>query len=82
LARRAALQKGEKLCVRRGEPPKSTTQATKLKRILFSKENKHMAWDNVVFTDRKRFHFKYPGPKVKPVRWVLGGSKSTYVEVF
>ena len=81
-ARRATLHKGEKLCVRRGEPPKSRTQATKLKMILFAKENKHTAWDNVVFTDRTRFYFKYPGSKVKPVRWVLGGSKSTYVEVF
>jgi transposase-like protein len=81
-ARRAALQKGEKLCVRRGKPPKFTTQATKMKRTIFAKENKNRAWDNVVFTDRKRFYFKYPGSKVKPVRWVLGGSRSTSDEVF
>lgn len=81
-ARKAAWQKGEKLCVRRGKPPKVTTEATKIKMILFAKENKNRAWENVVFTDRKRFYFKYPGSKVKPVRWVLGGSKSTSDEVF
>lgn len=35
-----------------------------------------------MFTDRKKFHFSYPGSKVQPVRWVLGDSKRCEEGVF
>jgi hypothetical protein len=73
-ARKAAVSTGVKLCVRRGKPRKAMTQATKSKRLKFAKQNKTTAWEKVLFTDRKRFYFKYPGSKVKMVRWRLGGN--------
>jgi hypothetical protein len=73
-ARKAAVRTGVKLCVRRGKPKKAMTQATKQKRLKFAKQNKTTAWEKVLFTDRKRFYFKYPGSKVKMVRWRLGGN--------
>jgi hypothetical protein len=73
-ARKAAMSTGVKLCVRRGKPKKAMTQATKQKRLKFAKQNKTTVWEKVLFTDRKRFYFKYPGPKVKMVRWRLGGN--------
>lgn len=72
-ARRAAQEKGKKLLAKKGPPPKGLKQTTKAKRIAFARAYKHMNWRLVMFTDRKRFYMKYPGSKVKPVRWVLEG---------
>jgi transposase-like protein len=74
-ARRAALQRGKKLAVKRGPPPKGMRQATKLKRSKFAKTNLKRDWGNVLFTDRKRFYLHYPGSKVKPVRWTFQGQE-------
>jgi DDE superfamily endonuclease len=63
--------------VRRGEPKKAMTQATKQKRLMFAKGNKTTAWEKVLFTGRKRFYFRYPGSKVKMVRWRLEGKDYT-----
>jgi len=68
-ARKASVTIGVKLCVRRGKPKKAMTQATKQKRLKFAKLNKTTTWEKVLFTDRKRFYFKYPSSKVKMVRW-------------
>lgn len=76
-ARKAAVSQGVKLCVRRGKPKKAMTQATKQKRLMFAKGNKTTAWEKVLFTDRKRFYFRYPGSKVKMVRWRLEGKDYT-----
>lgn len=72
-ARRAAGMTGTPLVVKRGKPRKGLTKFTKARRLMFAKANKSRSWGNVMFTDRKKFNFNYPGSCVKPIRWVLGG---------
>jgi hypothetical protein len=81
-ARKAALQQGKVLGVRRGKPPKCMTQLTMQKRLNFAKANRKRAWGLVLFTDRKKFHFHYPGSRVKPVRWVVEGCSSPVDQVW
>jgi hypothetical protein len=62
--------------VEEGVPPKGLTEANKQKKIRFAKANLRRNWDHVRFSDRKKFHSKYPGAVVRPVRWVTkSGSK-------
>jgi transposase len=61
--------------VHRGQPDKQLTTDTKQKRLAFAHANLCRDWSNVMFTDRKKFLFKYPGSKVQPVRWVYKGQK-------
>jgi transposase len=75
-AHRAAKRTGEKLWVQRSKPPKAMTTATKEKRLAFALANLQTDWSHVMFTDRKKFHFRYPGSKVKPCRWVRGPAKN------
>jgi hypothetical protein len=72
-ARKAAMQQGDKLTVRRGEPKKAMTQGTRQKMLRFARANKTTAWEKVLLTGRKRFYFKYPGSKVKMVKRRMGG---------
>jgi hypothetical protein len=81
-ARKAAQLQGVKLWVKRGKPQKGMTKATKEKRLKFALANKNKTWANVLFTDRKKFHFTYPGSKVRPVRWVKGTHDAPAEEVF
>jgi hypothetical protein len=71
-----AVSQGTPIRAVRGRPAKQLTQATKMKRLAFARENKSRPWANVMFTDRKKFLFCHPGAKVKPVAWVLKGSTS------
>jgi transposase-like protein len=73
-ARQVAVKLGKSLKVKRGKPKKGLTQSTKTKRLKFAKANKRRGWRNVMFTDRSKFHLRYPGSKVKAVRWVVGDS--------
>lgn len=59
----------------RGKPGKQITHTTKQKRLCFAKVNKYRNWGTVMFTDRKRFLFTYPGFKISPVTWVRKGKK-------
>ena len=68
-AREAAKAAGCKLKATRGKPPKELTQATKQKRLQFAAANTRRTWSNVMFSDRKKFAFRYPGSKVRPLRW-------------
>jgi transposase len=74
-ARRAAQRTGKKLWVQRGKPPKALTQATRQKRLSFALQHQNTDWSLTLFTDKKKFHFRYPGSKVKPTKWVLGAAK-------
>lgn len=75
-ARRVAASVGVPIRAVRGEPAKELSDATKTGRIIFSKRNADTSWKGVMFTDRKRFQFKFPGTKVKRVSWVdVGGKK-------
>lgn len=68
-ARKAAESEGCKMVASKRRPPKELTKATKKKRLQFANENSKTSWGHVLFTDRKRFHFRYPGSSVQPCRW-------------
>lgn len=71
-AKRIATAGGHgELVVKRGKPKKVLTASTKRKRMEFARRYKGRCWDDVMFTDRKRFLFAYPGSKVAHTRWVL-----------
>jgi transposase len=75
-ARMAALRQNDKLLVHRGGPRKGLTAVTKHKRAAFAKSNTKTLWDRVMFTDRKKFHFRYPGSKVARTSWMLKSRKN------
>eukprot|EP00798_Chlamydomonas_sp_ICE-L_P013042 gene13042-3502_t len=66
-ARKYGKEIGKPIRCLRGKPAKRLTHDTKAKRLAFSHENKRTNWSRVMFTDRKKFNFSYPGAKVKPV---------------
>ena len=57
------------------EPEKELSASTRQKRLHFAMENKTICWRTVMFTDRKKFIFKYPGCPVKRYSWVRKGGK-------
>jgi hypothetical protein len=59
----------------RGEPERQLTATTKAKRVEFAKANKNTNWSTVMFTDRKKFYFKYPGEHKKACYWVEKGNR-------
>lgn len=81
-ARKAAREEGHKLLHVRGKPAKGMTERTRLKRMEFAKANAHRDWRCVMFTDRSKFHFRYPGSQVRPGRWLLSGKGSETSNVF
>jgi hypothetical protein len=76
-ARRAAAAIGKKLWVQRGRPPKGMTKATKQKRLEFANAHINTNFSTWLFTDRKKFHFRYPGYVVQRVTWILGSAYSS-----
>lgn len=68
-AKRAGILQGKPIRVYRGKPLKRLTEATKSKRLAFAKANLRRGWNSVMFTDRKKFNFSFPGAKVRRVRW-------------
>jgi hypothetical protein len=64
-----------KLKFYRGEPSKLLSDKNKKERVAFCKRHIHTNWNNVFFTDRKRFRFKYPGTSVHPGYWSHAGKK-------
>src|SRR6476660_9813827 len=58
---RAAKAKGTPIHAVRGVPAKRLTVDTKNKRLAFAAANKSRSWANVMFTDRKKFLFRFPG---------------------
>lgn len=75
-ARAAAERSGRFLRVRRGKPKKGLSEATVKKRLDFAKDKEDYPWHLVMFSDRKRFHFRYPGSIVRMTRWSVVSSKS------
>lgn len=74
--KRFARAQGDSLVCLRGTPPKGLTEANRQQRILFAKANLRRNWERVLFTDRIKFHFKYPGSVVRRVRWVTKSGRS------
>jgi hypothetical protein len=69
---------GDILELAQGEPDKELTADTKKKRLEFCLANLSTNWGHVMFTDRKKFAFRYPGTKHKSKRWIRkskGGKK-------
>lgn len=81
-ARRAAAAMGKKLWVQKGKPPKAMTKATMEKRLAFAKAHLNTNWSTVLFTDRKKFLFRYPGSEVQPFLWTLGPASSSSRAVY
>lgn len=74
-AREVARGKGTTNRALRGRPCKQLSRVTMQKRLAFAKANKNRDWARVLFTDRKKFLFCYPGVKVVPVTWVEEGGE-------
>jgi transposase len=67
-------------CVR-GLPKKSLTHDTKTKRMAWAQKYRKLNWAHVMFTDRKRFEFKYPGMKATTHKWVEKGTRHEMYKV-
>jgi hypothetical protein len=73
LIRAAVAQSKEdldQLEVAKGKPVCDLSEATKKKRLEFATKFLKFNWAHVMFTDRKKFAFKFPGTKVKTKRWI------------
>ena len=70
LAKEKAKLAGGRLRAVRGKRPKRLSNKTKSTRLQFCKDNRSRNWGNVLFTDRCKFYFKYPGCKVQVVQWI------------
>jgi hypothetical protein len=70
-AKAAAAAAGILLRVERGRPKRALLPANMASRLGFAEDNKTREWRHVMFTDRKRFYWRYPGSKVLGVRWSL-----------
>jgi hypothetical protein len=74
------LREGEKRGWKRivpdlSRPSAALTEAQKAARVQFATDNLARSWDNVMFTDRKRFYFRYPGCCVNSTQWRVVGTK-------
>lgn len=73
-AKRQAVVEGRDYKADRGRPCKDLADDTKSQRLAFCKKwNKprfKAFWKKVLFTDRCKFHFRYPGCKVSRVQYV------------
>lgn len=74
-AKGAAKSQGVRLWMHRGRPARALTGPTMQKRLAFAIANKKRDWAHVLFTDRKKFLFHYPGQKVNAQGWCVGGKR-------
>ena len=72
-AKRQAILVGRPIYCARGFPKKQLTADTKAKRLRFCKDFKGTNWSTVLFTDRSKFHFYFPGSAVNPTQWLPEG---------
>ena len=59
-AKTVAASMGEPIKVLRGMPKKMLSPSSRSERLAFSLANADKVWGNTMFTDRKKFLFKYP----------------------
>ena len=74
-AKQQAKLDGDPLICLRGRPRQALTPYTRNKRLAFAKANRNRNWRKVMITDRCKFHFRFPGCKVKQTRWSLRSKK-------
>jgi RNase P/RNase MRP subunit POP5 len=80
-ARRHADLLGVHLRYSSGPPKKDLSQKTKEKRLAFATHNLETNWKLTLFTDRKKFSFKYPGTKVGSGKWLKGSEEHVACQV-
>jgi hypothetical protein len=68
-ARDYAISVGDELVCDKGKPVEQLSEDCMEARVQFSQANIQRDWSNVMFTDRKRFYYRYPGSKVKASVW-------------
>jgi len=71
--RKLGGERGQRIVALQGKPGNRLSDATRQKRLQFSHANLKRGWSNVLFTDRKKFPFSYPGVKVHAVTWGVKG---------
>jgi len=69
-ARSQSIADGDELQLAKGGPKKELTSATKKKRLEFARANVSTNWAHVLFSDRKKFAFRYPGTRATTHRWI------------
>jgi hypothetical protein len=74
-AKAAGKASGQPVHHIKGLPKKALTAHTKQARLQWAQEYSRTNWKGVMFTDRKRFEFRYPGVKVSKGKWVVRGQK-------
>ena len=72
---------GQPIYANLGKPGKKLNQVTKDKRLDFCRKNKYRNWSHVLFTDRVKISFDYPGVKVRKVQWLKVGEKREATKV-
>jgi transposase-like protein len=80
-AKEHAKEMGTPIHCMRGLPKKALTQATMDARVNWARAHQKTNWARVMFTDRKRFEFKYPGVPVSRHKWVVKGKPHTAYKV-
>jgi transposase len=68
--RKHGQEGGKSLHAARGQPRKRLSLATQRKRLACALSNRSRDWGKVLFTDRKRFPFRYPGVAVRRCEWL------------
>jgi hypothetical protein len=76
-AKAYAISVGDEIVCDRRKPIQQLDEACMHTRVQFSKAHNKRDWSNVMFTDRKRFYFMYPGSHVKASVWHSKGQRQT-----
>ena len=72
---------GKPIHVIRGLPKKALNPTTMASRLQWAKRYQKVNWHHVMFTDRKRFEFKYPGVRISQCQWVVKGTRHEQCKV-
>ena len=76
-AKEAAKESGDPLKYVRGPPKKGLLARNKKARLAFCRANSDRDWDKVMFTDRCKFHFRYPGNEVGAGAWTSASERGS-----
>lgn len=74
-AKREARRLKTPIVLKRGLPGKALSVENKQERLLFCQEHSRTCFKRVLFTDRKRFLWRFPGTGVHKTRWVYKGQE-------
>lgn len=74
-AKAAAVAVGKPIVASNAQPQNELSATTIKKRKQFCNANLGRTWGHVMFTDRKKFLFKYPGTKFRRLAWIRKGTR-------